>query len=142
MENKDISDSWFKLAEIIAVIAGLFVFAGGFLIVSPSSVSNIGNDFVNICDTNVAKGEIIENNLTFQECINTLWDTYGNTLVEANNLGGFLIDLGFLMAVNAIFLWFIGRVKLEKEEFPDKGFGWGLFFVDIIFIIVIYIKIF
>lgn len=139
MENKEVVHSWFVLAEILAVIAGIFIITGGLGITPESNRVDLFYDTVRICN-DIAKGDIVLENISLADCLNKTSEQILQSINDSNNAGFSFLYLGFLFGFNSLLFWIIGRLKLEDESLEDKKFAVRLTIVDLVLLVIIFLN--
>ncbi len=128
----EIAKSWFVLAQILAVISGLFIFSGGFFLISNNDIFSLIDTSFNLCDKVIKGNYSFAYNGSIENCLEEVFEE--DILIESQKVSYFLILLGFILGMLSILIWGLGRWKLEDEEIPDK---WFALYLLIIFIILI-----
>jgi len=137
LENIEIAKTWFVLAEILAVVAGLFLVSSGFFAISYKDILGSADATLNLCQKAVENNFSSISNLTVEKCMNEISSSINLANRDTQRISFFLMFLGFLLAMSSLLCWFIGRCKIENEDFPDKEYGILLIILFVIFIILI-----
>ena len=132
----DFANSWFILAQILAVIAGLFMVAAGFLITPPSQEPSIYLNALELCEK--IKSSTLNNlneRYKLDECLKEYGDYYGTKIRIAAVNGYLLFFLSLALVLDSIICWLRGRWKIRHHLSEDAHFG-KLFLLFNIFVIL------
>jgi hypothetical protein len=137
---EEIAKSWFVLAEILAILAGLFAVSGGGLLFGFDDIIPTMNGVVDLCES-VLEFSPEEYNGSMEICIGDSFDGFTDVIKETQSLALFLLALGFILGTLSLICWFFGRIKIEQEDFRDKLFGLLALIVTVILIIAVYYQL-
>jgi len=141
-EALEFAKTWFVLAEILAVLAGLFLIASSGYITPPYEISNFYGNIFSICKDYESIGRTYAaQNFTFDKCRTGFENDFGEFIREGNARGIFLFFVGMLFAVNALVCWGRGRYRIRKpRKVRDARFVAWLLMIDGIILLFMVIK--
>jgi hypothetical protein len=129
--NEQIVNSWFELARILGILAGLFFVGAGLHASSYNGIQNNPQLTFEVCSYMYEHPELNSENLTFGECL-TLFDMGVSDSIENESVITYLfLFLGFLIAMDSLFIWLIGRKKMLNSSFMDVHWAVFLLIVNI-----------
>lgn len=130
-KNIEIAKSFFVLAQIFGVLAGLIVIAGGASWVSPQSSMETLSTSLEYCQ-NVHQ----EINST-DSCLDFI--DFNNKKISNNNIYSItLFIIGILIGLFTIIFWWIGHKKIEDPKLNHKKLLTSSLILLIIYIIMIF----
>lgn len=119
-DNTELAKSWFQLSQVLAVLAGLFLVVGS---LHASSYSSLRYNFdipLGLCEKMTEENFSLNTlNVTYPQCVSLLEASIEDEVALKEGFTNFLIGLGFLMALDSIIVWFIGRRKLVNPQCTD-----------------------
>lgn len=132
----DFANSWFILAQIFAVIAGLFMVAAGFLITPPSQEPSIYLNALELCEK--IKSSTLNNlneGYKLEQCLKEFGDYYGKNIRFAAVNGYLLFFISLTLVLDSIICWLRGRWKIRHYLSEDISFGKLFILFNIIIIL-------
>lgn len=137
INHTELARSWFVLAEILAVLSGLFILSLG-LIQIPENSIDLLNKAVNVCENINLNNEYVN----FSACFEKLG--LESTISRMNIMNKFyttLFALGILIAIDSLLFWGLGRIILTKPTVKDKNVAFLIVVVTVILFIFYFLII-
>lgn len=111
--NEALADSWFKLAEVLGVLAGLTMISAGFIADVSSNIAPILNTGLDICKNYPSNYSYNLTNMTLQSCMGE----YSKPFIDNIKNSSELLIIGYGLGILSVLVWIVGRYKLEYEKF-------------------------
>ena len=135
-ENKDLEivRFWSSLSQTFGVVAGLFMIAAGFMIITPQEQAKIYLESIDLCERiiNSELNNINHSNYNFTSCLEDYKTAFGKNTVKLNKLGSISFALSMIFMFNTFAFWLVGRKKLVNKESKDYRAFWIILIVEII----------
>lgn len=123
MENSvEIAKSYFVLAQIFAVLVGLFIVASSLVYVPFSDRINLVITSADLCKNYVT----LDESTTLFNCSTEILGTLTEEVKKGDEIVGFFFGMALIFSFGSFFCWLWGRLKLNEEYLPDTIFIIGL----------------
>lgn len=119
-KDLEIAKSFFVLAQILGVVAGLFILGAGAFSVPATQIIDTQKTMFDLCkastidilDTNVSNYY----NWTFSDCVSRINQPLTDYYSSTNSFSFFLVALGIILGLGSLLSWNIGKLKIEHPS--------------------------
>lgn len=135
----EIAKSWFVLAEIFAILSGLFIFSSGFILTPERTIDAI-DKVLNICEKVIQEHRADFPNITLSDCMDEFGKDYFAAMEKISNSATFFMFISLIFMADAVFFWMLGKYKLKNKQARDESMAIVIAIISILTVSYLWLK--